>query len=131
MFKSDKQSHEDDVSIISAGVEITGNIKTKGNIRIDGAVRGDVSAEGNLTVGASGKVDGSIKAASIIIGGRVNGKVLSKEKLTLEAKAELTGDLFTKILVVEAGAKFIGRSGLNEPAEQQTITHLRLGNAEQ
>lgn len=130
MFKSDKHAHVDDVSIISAGVEVTGNIKTKGNIRIDGVVRGDVVADGNLTIGTTGNVEGSLKAESIIIGGKVNGKVSSKDKLTLEAKAELIGDLYTKILIVEAGAKFIGRSGTNETSEQ-TITHLRLGNSQE
>ncbi len=130
MFKSDKHNHEDDVSIISAGVEVTGNITTKGNIRIDGIVKGDVLAEGNLTVGATGNVEGSLNANAIIIGGKVNGKVSSKDKLTLEAKAELIGDLVTKILVVEAGAKFDGRSRMQNKTEQ-SFTHLRLGNAEE
>jgi cytoskeletal protein CcmA (bactofilin family) len=40
----------------------------------------------------------------------VTGVVKAKEKLLLESQANLNGDLFTKILVVESGAKFEGKS---------------------
>ena len=63
-----------------------------------------------MIVGESGQVNGQISAEVIAIGGKVSGTLRAKEKLTLESKSNLKGDLFTKILVIEAGAKFEGKS---------------------
>ena len=80
---------KDEVTIISAGVSIEGKLNSNGNVRIDGEVKGDINASGKVT-----------------------GAIHSKEKLVLESKALLKGDLVTKILVVEAGAKFEGNSSM-------------------
>lgn len=101
---------KNEVTIISAGVTIEGKLISNGNVRVDGTVNGDITANGNVTVGENGEVSGEIHADAIIIGGKVNGTVGAKEKLTLEAKAVLKGDILTKILVVEAGAQFDGQS---------------------
>jgi cytoskeletal protein CcmA (bactofilin family) len=105
---------KDEVTIISAGVVIEGKLISNGNVRVDGSVNGDITANGNVTVGENGEVSGEIHAEAIVIGGKVTGTVSSKDKLTLEAKAVLKGDLITKILVVEAGAQFDGQSKMNE-----------------
>ncbi len=104
----------EDITIISTGVKLEGKITSGGSIRVDGTIRGDVISQGNVTVGEHGDVNGQINAAIIAIGGRVVGSVNAKEKLVLESKANLKGDLFTKILVVEAGAKFDGKSNMGD-----------------
>ncbi|MEE9450588.1 MAG: polymer-forming cytoskeletal protein [Ignavibacteriaceae bacterium] len=104
----------EDITIISNGVKLEGKITSGGSIRVDGTIRGDVISQGNVTVGEHGDVNGQINAAIIAIGGRVVGSVNAKEKLVLESKANLKGDLFTKILVVEAGAKFDGKSNMGD-----------------
>jgi len=104
----------DETTIISNGVRIEGKVTSAGNIRVDGEIQGDISSKSNVVVGESGQVNGQINADSITIGGRVSGSVKAKDKLTLEAKANLKGDLFTKILVVEAGAKFDGKSKMGD-----------------
>lgn len=105
---------KDEVTIISAGVIIEGKLTSNGNVRVDGSVNGDIAANGNVTVGENGEVNGEIHAEAIVIGGKVIGTVSSKDKLTLEGKAVLKGDILTKILVVEAGAQFDGQSKMNE-----------------
>jgi cytoskeletal protein CcmA (bactofilin family) len=62
-------------------------------------------------------VNGKINAGVITIGGKVSGTVKAKEKLVLESKGNLKGDIFAKILVVEAGAKFDGNSKMGESKE--------------
>lgn len=104
----------EDITIISNGVKLEGKITSGGSIRVDGTIQGDVISQGNVTVGEHGDVNGQINAGVIAIGGRVVGSVNAKEKLVLESKANLKGDLFTKILVVEAGAKFYGKSNMGD-----------------
>ena len=107
-----RENGKDEVTIISAGVYIEGKVTSNGNVRIDGKLHGDIAAEGNVTVGEGGEVNGEVKAEVINIGGVVNGSVSAREKLVLEAKSNLKGDLVTKILVIEAGARFDGKSSM-------------------
>jgi cytoskeletal protein CcmA (bactofilin family) len=107
----------EDITIISNGVKIEGKVNSSGNIRIDGKIQGDLAAQGNVTVGEQGDVNGQIAANSITIGGKVVGTVNAKEKLILEAKASLKGDIIARILVIEAGAKFDGKSSMGNTKE--------------
>lgn len=111
--------HNDVISLIGPGVEIEGEIKSQGSIRIDGYVKGDVLAEGDVVIGDSGEIYGTIKGKNITMGGKVSGALASDDKLVLEANAELNGDLISKILVIEAGAKFDGKSSMTANGTQK------------
>ena len=101
-------------TIISSGVNVEGTLSSDGSIRLDGIIRGDVNCEGNVTIGEHGEVYGKVNGLSITIGGKVEGSVNAKEKLMLESRADLKGDVFTKILIVEAGARFDGKSNMGQ-----------------
>jgi cytoskeletal protein CcmA (bactofilin family) len=103
----------DEVTTISGGVIIEGKLTSNGNVRIDGRVNGDVNANGSIIIGENGEITGEINADVINLGGKVTGTVNAREKLVLEAKSILKGDLITKILVIEAGAYFEGKSNMN------------------
>jgi cytoskeletal protein CcmA (bactofilin family) len=111
---SNEGGRSEETTIISRGVKIEGKITSDGNIRVDGDIKGDIISQNNVTVGESGQVSGQINANVITIGGKVIGTVTAKEKLALESNANLKGDILTKILVVEAGAKFEGNSKMGE-----------------
>lgn len=116
---------EGDITIISQGVRLEGKISSGGSIRVDGIIQGDINSQGNVTVGEQGEVNGQINATSVTVGGKVVGSVNAKEKLIMESKANLKGDIFTKILVVEAGARFVGKSNMGdakEPPKPQGLT---------
>jgi cytoskeletal protein CcmA (bactofilin family) len=104
----------DDITIISNGVKVDGTVSSDGSIRLDGIIKGDIICEGNVTIGEQGEVYGKVNGQSIAIGGKVEGVINAKEKLMLESKANLKGDVFTKILVVEAGARFDGKSNMGD-----------------
>lgn len=104
----------EDITIISNGVKIEGKVTSTGSIRVDGGLQGDLNARGNVTVGEQGDINGEIVANVVTIGGKVVGTVNAKEKLVLESKCVLKGDINTKVLVIEAGAKFDGKSNMGE-----------------
>ena len=107
----------EDITIISNGVKVDGKVSSDGSIRLDGTIQGDIACKGNVTVGEQGEVFGKVDGVSITIGGKVEGVVNAKEKLILESKANLKGDVFTKILVVEAGARFDGKSNMGNSGQ--------------
>jgi len=104
----------EETTIISRGVKIEGKVTSNGNIRVDGEIQGDIQSQSNVAVGENGSVNGQINGDMITIGGKVTGTVRAKEKLVLDSKGNLKGDLFTKILVVEEGAKFDGNSKMGD-----------------
>ena len=111
----------EDITIISNGVKIEGKVTSMGSLRVDGSLMGDLSADGNVTVGEQGDINGEITANMVTIGGKVTGTVKAKEKLVLESKCSLKGDILTKVLVIEAGAKFDGKSSMGDSKPVTTI----------
>ena len=107
----------EDITIISNGVKIEGKVTSTGSIRVDGTLQGDLNAKGNVSVGEQGKIMGEIIANIVTIGGNVVGTVNAKDKLVLETKCILKGDIITKVLVIEAGAKFDGKSNMGDVRE--------------
>jgi cytoskeletal protein CcmA (bactofilin family) len=101
-------ANSDEATVISKGVKIEGKLSCSGSIRLDGEVQGDISSQSTVIIGENGKVNGEINAENITIGGKVTGTVKAKEKLVLDAKANLQGDIFSKVISVEAGANFNG-----------------------
>lgn len=124
--KTNGNTNMDEVTIISSSVIIEGKLTSNGNVRIDGVVKGNVEAKGNLTVGETGNIQGDINADSVTVGGKVDGIINAKDKITLENKAHLKGDLITKVLVVEAGAIFDGKSSMGDLKKPDKSAPLNL-----
>ena len=102
-------SKSEETTIISRGVKIEGKITSSGNIRIDGEIQGDIFCESNITIGEGAIVTGQVNANVITVGGKVSGIVRAKDNLVLDSKSNLKGDIFTKDLVIDEGAKFDGK----------------------
>jgi cytoskeletal protein CcmA (bactofilin family) len=108
-----KDMHAEEVSIISGGVKLEGNLFSEGNVRIDGMVLGNVTVNGNLTIGEIANIQGELKANNVVMGGKIEGKITALDTLRLESKSVLKGDLITRKLIIEDGAFFEGRSMMN------------------
>ncbi len=95
-------------TIIGKDTVITGTLDVKGALRVDGKVKGKIICSDCVTVGATGIVEADIQSNSAIVAGHVMGNVQTSEKIELQAKCEMDGDLKTKSLVIEQGAVFCG-----------------------
>jgi len=104
----------EEATVISKGVKIEGKLSCSGSIRLDGEVKGDISSQSTVIIGENGKVNGQINAENITIGGKVTGTVNAKEKLVLDARANLQGDVISKVIAIEAGAKFNGNCKMGD-----------------
>jgi cytoskeletal protein CcmA (bactofilin family) len=109
---ADKKQSGEAFSVIGTGTVITGNIKTDGMIRVDGRVVGNLVTLGDAAVGLTGIIEGSLDARNITVAGKVMGTITAMQKLVLESKSVLKGDLRTARLVVDEGAVFDGRSAM-------------------
>lgn len=105
-------------TIIGKDSVIEGTIEVQGGLRVDGVVKGRISASASLAVGDTGKVEADLASTEVLIGGKVIGNILAKEKIELQSKAEVEGDITTKNLIIEEGAVFHGKCNMKGSSPQ-------------
>ena len=104
---------EDDLSrldtLIGNGTILEGTLTSRESICIEGTVRGKVLCEGSVIVGPKGRVDADIYAETVLVGGEVNGNIVSKSKLEITTNGKLRGDIKTGSLIIAEGVLFEGK----------------------
>lgn len=125
---ADKQAGEGALSLIGANTSVEGKLTTEGSIRIDGKLVGDVIAKANVAVGLTGTVEGSITGKNIALAGHVKGHVTAVEKLLLESKSVIRGDIRAVKLVVDEGATFDGNCGMSKAEAEHPRSQSHPGS---
>lgn len=93
-------------SILSGGMEITGDIVSDGEVQIDGHLSGDIRCA-KLTVGEGGRINGSVIADDCLVHGEVVGQIKA-ESVTLSRSSRVEGDVLHDTLAIEPGARLDG-----------------------
>jgi cytoskeletal protein CcmA (bactofilin family) len=101
------------LSLIGSGTVVEGKIMTDGSVRVDGRLVGHIISKANVTIGAGGVVEGTIQGANISLAGNVNGTIAATEKIVLETKSVMRGDISAQRLVVDEGAIFDGKCNMS------------------
>lgn len=104
-------------TIISPDLHVTGNLATEGDMQIDGIIEGDVRS-GTLSVGESAVVNGEIYAESIVVRGKVTGRIRARS-VTLTATARVIGDIWHEVLSIDAGAFLEGHCKHMKSVDEQ------------
>jgi len=96
---------------LDVDVAMQGNMVFKDpvNLRINGRFEGNLETRGNLTITATAIVLADIMGDNIIIDGKVKGKIIAKERLTLLPAAVVEGEIYPAKLNVAEGAILEGR----------------------
>jgi cytoskeletal protein CcmA (bactofilin family) len=102
-------------TFIDPGAVFEGSLRLREDLQIDCEFRGEIQTEGTLVVGASGCVEGNIRAREVVICGAVVGDVAARRQLTIRAGARLHGDIETACLEIEKHAFFNGRTKMLQP----------------
>ena len=112
-FKGDSlESSSTDLNLFGRGTVIEGTIRADNSVRVDGILKGKLICKNTLTIGINGEVEGEIEAKNAIVGGKIKGKINVAEKLVLEAKSNLIGELRASKLIIDEGAVFEGTSSM-------------------
>ena len=120
--------------LIGAGTTIEGNITFAGGLRVDGRVRGDViSADGKpgtLVLSEHAQIEGEIRVSHVVINGTVVGPVHAAEYVELQAKANVTGDVYYKTLEIQLGAVVQGRLVYQNDSKSDKVVQFKPVAAE-
>jgi len=103
--KNISQSNTATNSIVK-NTHIEGVVNAKNDIRIDGSLKGELHCNGRVIIGEEGKVNGIINCENAIIEGNFSGNLKVSDTLQVKESADISGDVQTGNLVVQAGAKF-------------------------
>jgi len=97
----------------------------EGPVRIDGQVDGEISANDAVLVGESAVITAQLKAASVVIAGKISGDIIAGKRVEIRPTAKVFGNLTTPVLVVHDGALFEGHCTMNgEVKEDRKVTPI-------
>src|SRR5216683_6885041 len=96
---------------ISQGIRIKGEVTGSEDLFVDGVVEGKLSLTTNscLTVGPNGHVKADVLAREVIVRGKIEGKVIGRDKVQLWRTGQVTGEVQTDRLAIEDGALLRGK----------------------
>jgi cytoskeletal protein CcmA (bactofilin family) len=97
---------------LDRGSKISGKLYFDGPARIDGEVDGEITAKDSLIVGETAIITAQIKAASIVVAGKVSGDITGSQRIEIRPSARVAGNLAAPILVIQEGALFEGHCSM-------------------
>lgn len=98
-------------TLIDANARVVGDVHFTGGMHVQGRVEGNLHAGpegGDLVIGEGGLVVGEIHAPRVTISGEVRGDIHAAERLKLEGKAVVAGNVYYRLLEIVVGARIDG-----------------------
>ncbi|MFL6623677.1 MAG: polymer-forming cytoskeletal protein [Sulfurifustis sp.] len=128
-------------TLIGARTELKGDVTFAGGLRIDGKLKGNVTSKGEgnstLILSENAVIIGNVSVPHMIVNGTIKGNVRAAERIELQPKAEITGDIFYKVLEVAPGAIINGNlvrevsEAVKDKATVAQLKPLTAGETEQ
>jgi len=97
-----------ETTIIAADTCIKGEMSFENTARINGVFEGRIEAKGELQVGNGATCAADIDANHLVVDGAVRGNVHAAQRVQLNGKAKLTGDIVSERLICAEGASLVG-----------------------
>ena len=113
-------------AIIGGSLTIEGNIKGSEDLLIEGQVNGDISLPNHLvTVGSGGKVSATIRAANIIVDGKVEGDLIGDDQIEIRRTGNVLGNIVAPRVGLEDGAQFKGNIDMSSGSKKNNVTAVK------
>ncbi|MBI2761557.1 MAG: polymer-forming cytoskeletal protein [Chloroflexi bacterium] len=92
------------VSLVSKDAVWDGKLSCTGDVRVEGRLEGEVETNGTLFVAAEARVQGIVRARSVMLAGEIEGQLRCEERLEILPGGSARGEIDTGALVVHEGA---------------------------
>jgi len=91
-------------SVISEQCQFQGTLDLQGSIRIDGSLEGNIDNARLVTISKTGSMKGDLSGLGAVIIGKIEGDICVEE-IEILSEAHLKGNIRTKSILIEKGAK--------------------------
>jgi cytoskeletal protein CcmA (bactofilin family) len=105
-----------ETTTIAADTRIKGEMTFERTVRIQGQFDGKITGKGELQVADTAVCRAEVETDNIVIDGTVEGNVKAAQRLQLNAKARLKGDIVAERLSAEEGASILGHVAVGAEA---------------
>jgi cytoskeletal protein CcmA (bactofilin family) len=119
-------------TLIGVKTELKGDIVFTGGLRVDGKVKGNITAKGDgnstLVLSEQAQVVGNITVPHVVVNGTIKGNVRVAGRIELQPKAEITGDVYYKVIEMALGAVINGnlvREDSDAGKDKGSVTRLK------
>jgi cytoskeletal protein CcmA (bactofilin family) len=105
-------------TVFGKDTQFFGDLVFKKSLQINGSFEGEISSGGFLVVGEGSVVKANISAKTVIVNGTVYGNIEAKEKLEIQPKGKVYGNIRTAKLKIADGVIFEGSCEMIKPYEE-------------
>lgn len=116
-----------DISRISSGTTVKGEISSPVDIRIDGTFDGRIYSKGRVVVGEKAVIKGDIICQNADFWGMMTGNFYVRDTLSLKSACTVTGDLNVKRIQIDLDARFNGNCHMIGEADFDQLTAALAG----
>ena len=102
------EQNVNDISRISQGAAIRGDMSSFTDIRVDGQVDGTLYSDGKVVVGESARLSGKLFGTMVDFWGKMDGDVFVSDTLSLKSSSTVNGNIHVRRIQVEMGAQING-----------------------
>lgn len=99
-------------TLVARDTTIIGDVHFSGCLEVEGVIQGNIIADAGkdalVRIVEKGRVEGEIRAPSVVINGVVEGDVFSTRKLELASKGRVHGNVHYTLLEMAAGSEVNG-----------------------
>ena len=115
----------DAATLINEGCRISGTITGSGDFLINGEIDGDCDLAGTVTLARNGFWKGTLRAANVIVAGRVEGDIIASGRVEIVNTARISGTVSGEAIAVAEGAVVEGVMKTTGPAEPVEFVEKR------
>ena len=108
---------------MSKETRIVGQVEGNQDFDLNGEMEGTINVQARVTVGASGRFKGELKAQNVIIEGHVNGKIKAEKRVEIRRNGECRGEISTPSIVIAEHAFFQGNVTMLRKNEKASRVH--------
>lgn len=123
------EQNVNNVSRISQGAAIRGDLSSSTDIRVDGQVDGTLFSEGKVVVGETARLSGKLFATNIDFWGKMDGDIFVKDTLSLKSSAVVNGNIHVRKIQVEMGAQINGSFKMISEQEYEQLVATMVHKA--
>jgi len=118
-LKAPQSAPAESRAYLDSGARIVGKLFFEGPARVDGQVEGEIAAKDSLTVGESAIITAHIKAAAVIVAGKVSGDITAAQKIEIRPTGKVLGNLTSPVVVIHEGSLFEGHCSMQPEAAHE------------